>query len=175
MTTIRMTRAEWEAEGKRRFGDDMMTWRFVCPSCGHVQSANDYKAAGAPSTVYEYSQIVQHGWAAYEALRRCGFPGDDIGLLFSVDAHTTQPTVWLRLVQGTREFLVNIGQLDGRDAEDVMAEWRSFFDALVDDKAFDEDMLDQLYRAKLHALGGATALTMALLQKGFAIPKALDA
>lgn len=52
-----MTHEEWTADGKRRFGDDMMTWRFVCPSCGHVQTANDYKAAGAPSTVVGFSCI----------------------------------------------------------------------------------------------------------------------
>jgi len=37
----RMTHADWEAEGERLFGPQMRTWRFVCPSCGHVQSAVD--------------------------------------------------------------------------------------------------------------------------------------
>lgn len=27
---------EWQAEGKRRFGEDVKKWRFVCPMCGHV-------------------------------------------------------------------------------------------------------------------------------------------
>lgn len=38
-----MTFQEWEAKGKRLFGDDLLTWRFVCPSCGHVQSLQDFK------------------------------------------------------------------------------------------------------------------------------------
>jgi hypothetical protein len=39
----RMTVAEWHAEGCRRFGEDMLTWRFACPACGHVQTINDFK------------------------------------------------------------------------------------------------------------------------------------
>ena len=52
-----MTHDEWVAEGTKRFGPDMMTWRFVCPSCGHVQTAADYKAAGAPINVVAFSCI----------------------------------------------------------------------------------------------------------------------
>lgn len=35
---------EWIAEGKRRFGDDFMAWRFVCPMCKHVATVEDFKA-----------------------------------------------------------------------------------------------------------------------------------
>jgi hypothetical protein len=45
---ITLTYAEWLAEGERRFGPDQMTWRFVCPVCGHVAAVSDWKAAGAP-------------------------------------------------------------------------------------------------------------------------------
>ena len=37
---------EWRAEGKRRFGNDIMKWKFVCPMCGHVAAVEDFKAAG---------------------------------------------------------------------------------------------------------------------------------
>jgi hypothetical protein len=43
-----MTLAEWTAEGKRRFGEGMTAWRFVCPVCGHVASENEWLRAGAP-------------------------------------------------------------------------------------------------------------------------------
>lgn len=46
----RMTIAEWQAEGRRRFGEDEFQWRFVCPACGHVQTVEDfrpYKERGA--------------------------------------------------------------------------------------------------------------------------------
>lgn len=48
---------EWRAEAEKRFGKDAMGWKFVCPSCGHVQSVADYKAAGAPSTACAYSCV----------------------------------------------------------------------------------------------------------------------
>lgn len=46
-TTTRYTHEEWQAEARRRFGDDPLQWRFVCPSCGHVASVQDWKDAGA--------------------------------------------------------------------------------------------------------------------------------
>ncbi len=41
-----MTYEEWEAEGIRLFGSDKMKWRFKCPSCGYVASAQDWIDAG---------------------------------------------------------------------------------------------------------------------------------
>jgi len=38
-----MTRDEWLEEGRRRFGEDFMAWKFVCPICGHVQSVADFR------------------------------------------------------------------------------------------------------------------------------------
>lgn len=54
---VTMTTAEFMAEGERRFGPDRMTWRFVCPSCGHVQSPQDLKDAGAPETAVAFSCV----------------------------------------------------------------------------------------------------------------------
>lgn len=36
---------EWKAEATRRFGPDMLKWRFRCPMCGHVASVQDFKDA----------------------------------------------------------------------------------------------------------------------------------
>lgn len=46
---------EWKAEATRRFGPDMLKWRFRCPMCGHVASVQDFKDAGAksPSCAYQ--------------------------------------------------------------------------------------------------------------------------
>lgn len=52
-----MTHAEWLAEAEKRFGKDPMNWKFVCPSCGHVASVADWKAAGAPSTAAAFSCV----------------------------------------------------------------------------------------------------------------------
>ncbi len=43
-----MTHAEWMAEGRRRFGDDMKLWRLRCSTCGHEASVGDH-AALAPA------------------------------------------------------------------------------------------------------------------------------
>jgi hypothetical protein len=48
---------DWRAEAVRLFGVDAMAWRFVCPGCGHVASAADWKAAGAPSRAIAYSCV----------------------------------------------------------------------------------------------------------------------
>lgn len=51
---IRMTHEEWKAEAERRFGKDILRWRFVCPGCGHVASGQDFKDAGAePNAMYQ--------------------------------------------------------------------------------------------------------------------------
>lgn len=52
-----MTKEEWTAEAKRRFGDNPDQWRFVCPSCGHVASVGDWKAADATSGSIAFSCI----------------------------------------------------------------------------------------------------------------------
>lgn len=52
-----MTEAEFLAIGMERFGDDPMNFKFVCPSCGYVASAEDYKAAGAPETAVGFSCV----------------------------------------------------------------------------------------------------------------------
>jgi len=41
MTTI--TYDAWKAEGERRFGPDMHTWRFICPGCQNEQSVEDFR------------------------------------------------------------------------------------------------------------------------------------
>ncbi len=52
-----MTVEEWNKEGERRFGHDMMNWKFVCPVCKHVASVAEYKAAGASQGMVGYSCI----------------------------------------------------------------------------------------------------------------------
>lgn len=37
------TRDEWLAKGKELYGEKMGEWKFRCPSCGHVQTGNDFK------------------------------------------------------------------------------------------------------------------------------------
>jgi hypothetical protein len=51
-----LTKAEWLSKGQLLFGDDPLKWKFVCPSCGNIQTPEDfrkYKDVGAtPNTAY---------------------------------------------------------------------------------------------------------------------------
>lgn len=57
MPMIEMTEAEFMAEGVRRFGPDPRDFKFSCPSCGHVATARDYEAAGAPESAIAFSCV----------------------------------------------------------------------------------------------------------------------
>lgn len=43
---IKQTLDEWLNEAKTRFGDKARHWKFVCPSCGNVQTPQDFVDAG---------------------------------------------------------------------------------------------------------------------------------
>ncbi len=53
-----MTQAEWMEEGKRRFGQDFLNWKFQCPMCGHVASIQDFKVAGADNPNCAYQECI---------------------------------------------------------------------------------------------------------------------
>jgi hypothetical protein len=53
----KLTKKEWEEEGTKRFGPDMLKWKFVCPSCGHITSVNDWKEAGAKIDAVAFSCV----------------------------------------------------------------------------------------------------------------------
>jgi hypothetical protein len=62
MTTevLRLSLEAWQAQARERFGDDPMKWRFVCPSCGHVASVEDWKNAGASAGAVAFSCIGRY-------------------------------------------------------------------------------------------------------------------
>ncbi len=55
-----ITRAEWIAEGTRRFGEAALAWRFVCPSCGHVATPKDWRDAKAPEGAVAFSCVGRY-------------------------------------------------------------------------------------------------------------------
>jgi hypothetical protein len=73
MSTI-MTHAEWKAEAVRRFGENAMEWRFVCPACGHVTKVQDWKDACALESEVAFSCVGRHLHGAREAFNGEG-PG----------------------------------------------------------------------------------------------------
>ncbi len=67
-----MTNAEWNAEGERRFGKDRLLWRFVCPSCGHVASVDDWRKAAAPEGAVAFSCVGRYTGATAQMCERPG-------------------------------------------------------------------------------------------------------
>ena len=46
--------SDWLVELRQRFGNNPSNWKFVCPSCGHVQSFADFEAIGEdPNLAYQ--------------------------------------------------------------------------------------------------------------------------
>ena len=55
-----LTHKEWSIEGRRLFGDDIMKWKFKCPSCGRVISIQEYKDAKTPEGAIAFSCIGRY-------------------------------------------------------------------------------------------------------------------
>ena len=61
-----MTLNEWEEEGKCRFGDDQLDWKFKCPACGHIQSMREFKEAGLEPHLAYLHCASRHGLGGRE-------------------------------------------------------------------------------------------------------------
>lgn len=78
---IKQTLDEWRTEAKERFGDKTTNWKFICPSCGNVQSPQTFVGVGctpeeAVNRVYQEC-TGRHGgngckWAAFGFLGTLG-------------------------------------------------------------------------------------------------------
>ena len=71
------TLEEWQAEGKRRYGENIEDWKFKCPHCGNIASGKEFKDAGAePNDMYQ-TCIGRHtkgkgcDWAAFGLFDIC--------------------------------------------------------------------------------------------------------
>jgi hypothetical protein len=85
------TWAEWHAEARRRFGDDSRHWAFVCPSCGYVQSVQDYHDASAPESAIAFSCVGRWTGATQKIFSKkggpCNYAGGGLFLLNPVAIH----------------------------------------------------------------------------------------
>ena len=72
-----ITHKEWIDEGTAKFGNDVMAWRFVCPSCGHIASVQEWKDAGAREGMVAFScigRILDGADTAKKAFKKMGGP-----------------------------------------------------------------------------------------------------
>jgi hypothetical protein len=77
--------ADWDREGIALFGEDRKAWRFVCPSCGHIAKASDWKEAGAPPGSAAFSCVGRWLPQCEEAFTKrgpCNYAG---GGLFAIN------------------------------------------------------------------------------------------
>lgn len=83
MTPKKVNIDVWQGQGRRLFGDNVALWKFRCPSCGHVQSALDYRSYNVPTRAIDlrlgYSCIgvtIKHEHPHLEVV---GFMEEDLG------------------------------------------------------------------------------------------------
>lgn len=68
---MKQTLDEWQAEAKRRFGEKVLDWKFVCPRCGNIQSGRDFTNLGISAQSVYLECVGRHyievecSWAAY--------------------------------------------------------------------------------------------------------------
>ena len=64
--------ADWQAEARRRFGDDHLTWAFQCPVCGHRTTVKAWRDAGAGEGEIAFSCVGRHVEGAKTAFEQKG-------------------------------------------------------------------------------------------------------
>lgn len=71
----KLDQAELVADAKERFGEDPEGWQFICPACGDVTKAQDFRDAGADPNRLGQECIGRStkergcNWAAYGLFR----------------------------------------------------------------------------------------------------------
>jgi hypothetical protein len=70
----KLTKEQWLAEGRRRFGTSFLKWKFVCPCCKYIASVSDWKDAGAPEGGVAFSCV-----GVWLPVRREAFGGEGPG------------------------------------------------------------------------------------------------
>lgn len=57
---MKYTMEEWVAEGKRRFGENIKDWKFVCPACGRINTGREFCELGAKTNDIYQTCIGRH-------------------------------------------------------------------------------------------------------------------
>jgi predicted RNA-binding Zn-ribbon protein involved in translation (DUF1610 family) len=58
--TRHVAHADWVKQAEAKFGLNAHDWAFKCPSCGHVATVRQYKAAGASEGQVGFNCIGRH-------------------------------------------------------------------------------------------------------------------
>lgn len=68
------TEAQWKEITTKRFGEDPLQWKFICPVCKYVASVAEWKEAGAPEGAVGFSCVGR-----WKKLKRDAFDGSGPG------------------------------------------------------------------------------------------------
>lgn len=76
---MQITKEEWLAEAKRRFGEKTNDWKFKCPHCGRVQSYASIKEEVDNGTFNPMRPFPkdENGFPEITVYSECGSPGCD--------------------------------------------------------------------------------------------------
>lgn len=83
-----LTQAEWGAEGRDRFGANMLEWWFICPMCKTVMTPRMYGDAGAPEGAVAFSCIGR-----YNESLGCNYTGGGLFRLNPVHVTCTDESI----------------------------------------------------------------------------------
>ena len=93
---------DWREEGVRRFGLDVMDWRFVCPVCGHVASIQEWTdvgiRSGAATKCIGLWIGAQREAVGGEGPGPCNYTGDDM---------PARDTVLVTMPNGSGHYLLD--------------------------------------------------------------------
>lgn len=104
----------WKVEGERRFGKDILKWKFKRPMCGHVAAVEEFKKAGAEDPVNcAYEECL--GRYTGKAHQRKEIPQDAIGLHMAFSEY--QRAVCMCLLARSRELIYLILQRRASDGK----------------------------------------------------------
>lgn len=127
-----------------------------------------------------YHPLVERAWAAWEALRRCGFAAKDIfvdcGPTIDKDGRAVDDGVNVALRTQGKQFVVTCGRLGGnRDAsldlpyEEFHRQWVEFCSKVNAGNPGPSDVMHQILMRALGTWGGAVSLVLAIQKKGIRV------
>lgn len=127
----------------------------------------------APMTSpHDYSESVRQAWAGHESFRRLGFRPADIFVIVARSVNNNGKFAMHSTLRAQgREFNIVCGVYESQEAAEkdlqAFASYRKNFMS----RNFSEADLHSVLQAALQSWGGSTALVMALMDKGFTIPR----
>ena len=122
---------EWKAEATRRFGPDMLKWRFRCPMCGHRRKAQEAYDAYQSTGMTRYDNAYHKYEALADALDRDVQKADtrqaaaslksELIMLASAASRAKLPSAPEGALLALAKEVIAVGRLYGYDGKEMDA------------------------------------------------------